>query len=500
MTTAFARIAFFIRSEMRDFQFAQARELKRRFGSELHLYCGDPQKVAFYRKRDTEGLFASINGSMVLLDNATKPVADEAALMERARVLERRLGATINRLAVGNRHLGRGYALGAFNFPLSRFARDSSYAQIVQAYMTTLSFWEREFADKRITLVLNGQREAAAVARMMGIPYRSMIETRYRNTQTWMHDEFDYTPEIAEAFARDDLLTVPGIDVPHESYVRQSAAIIPSVTFKGMAKKVAYLTARQIYWRLRGFWKVRSYLYRENVRFVYRCWREFRRLRTMADGTLSDLAGRRFAYYPLHYEPERALQGISPEYFYQLSSIAAVSRDLPAGVLLAVKDHFFSAAARPHDFYAQIKDLKNVFMLDPLERGLEVVKAADVIVTICGTSGFEAAALGKPVIAFGQHNTYAFLPHVRTVTDEADLPGFLRDALESGGATERTRLEGQRFLDAIAACSFDMRGYTHVDLDSFEPDSITDSIDLLTRSLAPRHFAGAGPAFAETGV
>jgi hypothetical protein len=499
VTTAFVRIAFFVRSETREFQLAQARELKRRFGSELHLYCGDPQKTAFYRKRDTEGLFASINGSMVLLETAVEPVADEADLMRRANDLEHRLGTTINRLTVGNRHLGRGYALGAYNFPLSRFAIKSNHAQIVQAFVTTLAFWEKEFTDKRITLVINGQREAAAVARMMEIPYRSMIETRYRNTQTWMHDEFDYTPEIEAAFARDGLPETPGIDMPYESHIRLSAAIIPSTTFKGMVKKVAYLTARQIYWRLRGFWKARSYLYRENVRFVYRCWREFRRLRAMADGKLSDLAGRRFAYYPLHYEPERALQGISPEYFYQLSSITAVSRDLPAGVLLVVKDQFYGVAARPHDFYAQIKELKNVFMLDPLERGLEVVKAADVVVTICGTSGFEAAALGKPVIAFGRHNTYNFLPHVQTVTDEAVLPGLLRDALDGGGATERSRRDGRRFLNAIDACAFDMRGYTHVDLNSFDPASVVDSIDTLEHSLKPTNIAVRGQAMAATG-
>ena len=497
MTNPFARIAFFMRSELREFQLAQAREIKQRYDCELHLYCGDPQQAAYYRKRNADGLFASVNETVVLLETAVAPVTDEAALMAEARALEDRLGTTINRLTVGNRHLGRGYALGAYNFPLSRFAVESSHASIVQAFVTTLTFWENEFAEKGITLVMNGQRQAAVIARALGIPYRYMMETRYQNTQTWMHDEFDYTPAIEEAFARDDLPETPGIDVPYESHVRLSAVIMPSTTFKGMAKKVAYLTARQVYWRLRGYWKARSYRYRENVRFVYRCWSEFLRLRSMADGALADLEGKRFAYYPLHYEPERALQGISPEYFYQISSIAAVSRDLPAGVLLAVKDQFYGVAARPNDFYAQIKELKNVFMLDPLERGLNVVKAADVIVTICGTSGFEAAALGKPVIAFGRHNTYNFLPHVRTVTDEAELPRLLREALD--GAGPNAKEDGRKFLNAIAACAFDMRGYTHVDLDSFDEAAVKDSIDALEYSLTPSHCSAAGPVMVATG-
>ncbi|MCB1005374.1 MAG: MCE family protein [Acidimicrobiales bacterium] len=212
-----------------------------------------------------------------------------------------------------------------------------------------------------------------------------------------------------------------------------------------------------------------------------------------AAGRLADLAGKRFLYYPLHYEPERALQGISPEYFYQLYCIAALSRDLPAGVLLAVKDQFYGVAARPDNFYAQIKQLKNVFMLDPLERGLEVVKAADAVATICGTSGFEAAALGRPVVAFGRHNTYGFLPHVWTIEDEARLPEVLATVLDESFDGARARADGQRFLNAVMACSFDMQGYTHVKLDSFGPQSVPDSIDALERSMSPDRRAGEAP-------
>ena len=63
MTNPFARIAFFMRSELREFQLAQAREIKQRYDCELHLYCGDPQQAAYYRKRNADGLFASVKSS-----------------------------------------------------------------------------------------------------------------------------------------------------------------------------------------------------------------------------------------------------------------------------------------------------------------------------------------------------------------------------------------------------------------------------------------------------
>ena len=169
--------------------------------------------------------------------------------------------------------------------------------------------------------------------------------------------------------------------------------------------------------------KAKGYYLGENLRYFARMYRDWRRLGRLATTRLADLDKTPFVFYPLHLEPEMALQGLSPEYFYQLSLIAAVSRDLPAGVLLAVKEAFGAVGRRPADFYGQIAEFKNVVMLHPLELGVDCVRRAAAVVTICGTAGFEAAVMGRPVVAFGRHNVYNFLPHVTPVTDEARLQG-----------------------------------------------------------------------------
>jgi len=176
------------------------------------------------------------------------------------------------------------------------------------------------------------------------------------------------------------------------------------------------------------------------------------------------------------------LQGLSPEYFYQLSLISAVSRDLPAGIMLAVKEQFHSPPLRPDNFYEQIKALKNVVLVEMMELGLDVVREASAVVTICGTSGFEAAVMGKPVIAFGQHNSYNFLPHVRVVTDESQLKGYLHDALNGAVDRARARIDGQRFLKAVVDVSFDMRSYNRFYLDKFDRESVEDCYTRLMRS------------------
>ena len=420
----------------------------------------------------------------MLLPTATLPVADPEVAIAKARAHEEETGYTINTLAISNRHLGRGYSLGGFYFPRSRYSENSSYIQMVNAYATTLDFWAREFAEKDITLVINGTKEAAAIGRARGLPFRYYTGSRYQNYNFWTYNEFDESPEIEAAFERiaaaDD---APEIEEPYLMNRVLREVFLDEVRLVTMLKRMAYLTARQAYWILRGYKKAKGYYLKDNLRHHWRTWVWFKRINRMCRVKLSDLEGQRFVYYPLHLEPERAIQGLSPEYMYQLSSIAALSRDLPAGVLLAVKEQYNATGRRPDDFYGQIAEFKNVVLLEMMEPGLNVVRKCDAVATICGTGGFEAAVMGTPVIAFGRHNTYNFLPHVRVVTEESALKRHLADALDGTIDAEQARRDGKRFLTAVLEASFDLRDYNRMRLDSFEAAAVEDCYATLARSL-----------------
>jgi hypothetical protein len=245
-------------------------------------------------------------------------------------------------------------------------------------------------------------------------------------------------------------------------------------------------TLQYIYWRIRGYWKARSYHYWDKIKHHFRIWRDYRRCQRLATTKLDDLKGMRFAYFPLHIEPETALQGLSPEYFYQQALIAAVSRDLPAGVYLAVKEALGAIGRRPDNFYEQIAELKNVVWLDCWELGFECARRADAVVTICGTVGLEAVANGTPVISFGQHNIYNFLPTVRVVTEESKLPKYLEDALFDPSVAEKTGREGRRLVRAITDCSFDMAQYDYLKLDDFQMSSVDDALRSLAASVTEK--------------
>ena len=466
----FQSIAMHARSQSRMFDMALARQLRDEYGASIHLYCSSSDKARFYEELNSDGLFASISVPP-FLETAFQPAGDPERLYSEARDYERRLGSTINSLVMTNRHFGRGYSLGGFYHPRSRYS-EASYPQIVNAYVSALRYWEDEFRRRDITFVLNGDKIAASASRMQGIPFRSMAGSRFQNYHYWAVNEYYDNPRFEAAFARATGESDIKLEAPYDAHLANRSRYQRSRSLWWMIKSMGMTGLKYVRQRLRSGSAPAGYYLRENLSYILRMRRDERRLASLATTKLDDLEGQRFVYFPLHIEPEAALQIISPEYFYQLSAIAALSRDLPAGVVLAVKEAFGAIGRRPRNFYEQILEFKNVVLLETMEMGLECVRRADAVATICGTAGFEGAALATPVVAFGRHNIYNLVPHVRTITDEATLADDLRWALEERHDVEALRRDGRRLLEAVVAGSFDMREYDYADVHSFDPAAV----------------------------
>lgn len=476
------RIALFARSDIRFFMLDVARELKRRHGSVIYLYCSGPQAVDFYEKVNQEGLFASVNDSTALLSNVFAEGLIEDEVVARAAAMERRLGYGYNRLAVPNRHLGRGFMLGGFYHPRSRYSEATSYVQMMHAYNEALHFWDRELGEKNITCVINVGIEAAAIARMRGIPYRSLASSRFKNYHYWAHNEFYENPDFEAAYHAGAGSDQGDIEAPYHVHQVNRSRFRNETGLKTVLAKMGVMIARYAYWRLRGFQKGRGYYLADDLRFMWRIRSDNLRLNWLGK-PLSALDGKRFVYYPLHIEPEYSVQGLSPEYFFQHALIATVARDLSAGIRFAVKEAFGAIGRRPDNFYDQIVSLKNVVMLNTLELGLECAQRASAVITITGTGGFEAAVAGKPVVTFGQHNIYNCLPHVRVVRSEGEVAGALREALSEDFDGETARKAGQRFLNAVVSKSFDMRTYDFIDHATFSKESVAEAVASLDDGL-----------------
>jgi hypothetical protein len=80
---------------------------------------------------------------------------------------------------------------------------------------------------------------------------------------------------------------------------------------------------------------------------------------------------------------------------------------------------------------------------------------------------------------------------VRLVHAERDLPGLLRWALDPRFDRDAAKAEGTRFLNAVIARSFDMRGYDFIDVARFEGASVETACAALVRGLAHQAVAVA---------
>lgn len=478
-------VAICARAESRFFMLDVAHYLKEKWGSRIHLYCNNVEDVKFYTALDAEGVLSSINDSGVLLDSLKEDARpDEQAIIKIAREYEQRLGITYNLLSVSDRHLGRGYALGGFRHPRSRYSEESEYIDLVHAFNRTVRYWEEQLQIRGVGLVVNGSKESAVVCRMLGIHYRTLALSRRDNLYYWAQDEFFKNSEIEAIFWKTRHIKADPVvlDKPYLSHQVMREKFRKEFRLINVTKTLILETARYIYWKVRRRKKAEGYYLRERLRHQVARWKDFRWLGQHACSRLSEI-NVPFVFYPLQTEPETSLQRLSPEYFFQLGAIASLARDLPAGVMLAVKETPAAVGRRPRDFYRQVRELKNVVFLDTFELGVDVVRKAEATATISGTAGFEAAVMGRRVIAFGQHNIYNFLPHVAVIRGHGDLRTALENIFSQDFDEGCAVADGVCFYNAVKACSFDMRDYDFVNVKKFDKAAVADAAEALVASV-----------------
>ena len=153
-----------------------------------------------------------------------------------------------------------------------------------------------------------------------------------------------------------------------------------------------------------------------------------------------------FIYFPLHQEIERALLLGAPFHTNQLENIKNVSKSLPIGYKLIVKEH-------PHMKYRgwrSISEIKQIMSIPNVElvhhncNSIDLIKNSQLVFTINGSASIEAAMYGKPSIILS--NTGAFeLPSMHKVNSWDDLPFLMRKYLN-----EKVKNEDiLRFINAV---------------------------------------------------
>ena len=128
------------------------------------------------------------------------------------------------------------------------------------------------------------------------------------------------------------------------------------------------------------------------------------RSQAAARGSLFErpVPGERFVLFPTHFQPEASTLVQAPYYLDQAALIDDLSKSLPVGHRLYVKEHLTNRGRRPLSFYRRIRETLGVRLLGPDEDTFALIRDAAAVAVITGTVGWEGLLLGKPVVSFGE--------------------------------------------------------------------------------------------------
>lgn len=128
----------------------------------------------------------------------------------------------------------------------------------------------------------------------------------------------------------------------------------------------------------------------------------------------------KFVLFPLHFQPEASTCVYARKYENQLYFIDQLSKSIPAGLMIYVKEHIVRQGHRPLAFYRQIKKYPNIKLIGPENSGHDLISHCEYVVCLTSTLGFEALMYGKSVFVCGDcfFENFSGAQRIRDVFDE----------------------------------------------------------------------------------
>ena len=386
-------------------------------------------------------------------------------LNKKALEIEKRLGVTLSRLFLSDRTIGRGlHASGGVNHPKIRLHSNSSHAEIIKIAVSKVIFWEKLIKKKGVCMTLGLPNVGHLIAQNYKLPSYRVYDARFGNRMFWTSDLY-LQPDSLESYYnknKNKVFKKINIELPYQSYMTFRKLEVHTFKFIATLKFSFIQILRRFYGIYRGYRKAKNIYAYDEFKYIWRKRKDFNNLRKTSNINNKSLKNIKYIYFPLIAEPEVALHGIAQDFFFQLSAINMLSRDLPSNYRIIVKEHLLAIGRRPRDFYRQILDLKNVMMADPLDLGLPYIKNAQAVACITGTAAWEAVVMGIPVISFSKNNAFNFLEHVFTVTDPDDTIKILNNICFKSWPNKKSINDGASFYNSCIKDSFDA-----LDRDSF---------------------------------
>lgn len=150
-------------------------------------------------------------------------------------------------------------------------------------------------------------------------------------------------------------------------------------------------------------------------------------------------------FYALHYQPEQSTLAQAIFYANQIALVENISKSLPIGYTLVVKEHPWGRGARAVWQYRHLQNIYNIIFCDAPAK--EIIQRVAAVITVTGNVAMESLVFDKPTIVFGQ-TYFTHCELLYRLRDVSDLSELLKKILLDGIHAKRTnRLELlQKFL------------------------------------------------------
>jgi len=135
--------------------------------------------------------------------------------------------------------------------------------------------------------------------------------------------------------------------------------------------------------------------------------------------SLDQLPKRYWVYY-LHKQPEASIDIVGRYFENQYENIVRLSKMLPDGCYLLVKEHSNAIGDRPYSFYKDIKKIQRVDLVDEQADSFTLIQQADKTITVSGTVAYEAGLLEKPTLVLSPV-FYSLLPSIEVIGQEVKV-------------------------------------------------------------------------------
>ena len=137
----------------------------------------------------------------------------------------------------------------------------------------------------------------------------------------------------------------------------------------------------------------------------------------------------RSVFYAIHYQPEQSTLAQGIWFVNQVALVENISKSLPLGYTLVVKEHPWGRGNRPRWQYEHLASFYNIVFCDAPAK--EIIQRVDAVIAVSGTVAMEALIFDTPTVMLGR-NFFEFSDLIYRVPVINDLPKVLAKILIDG--------------------------------------------------------------------